>query len=290
MSPADRSGDVSMPSPEPKIRPEEILVLLDDDFNAKSVCIVTGAASGVGRATAVAAAANGLMTVGLDRDEEGGNLTRQMAQYVGGQMVFIPADVARDADLRYAVEEASTLGTIKYLANIATGIHYHPVETFPMDEYDLMQRILLRAPFYLSQLCIPYMRRSEGGTGTIGNMTSLDAHICTANRSVDSITKFGLRALAQSISAEGAGKIRSFTVSNGPVQTLHETETLSGRRERRNGPASTRPPSLPQRKAGGNDHMAPIEVANLFMFGFSRYSRHLVGGDLLFDGGAVLTY
>jgi 3-hydroxybutyrate dehydrogenase len=36
--------------------------------------------------------------------------------------------------------------------------------------------------------------------------------------------------------------------------------------------------------------MDPIEVANLFMFGFSRYGRFLVGGDLLFDGGIVLTY
>jgi len=36
--------------------------------------------------------------------------------------------------------------------------------------------------------------------------------------------------------------------------------------------------------------MAPIEVANLFVFGFSRFSRYLIGGDLLFDGGVVLTY
>jgi 3-hydroxybutyrate dehydrogenase len=36
--------------------------------------------------------------------------------------------------------------------------------------------------------------------------------------------------------------------------------------------------------------MTPIEVANLFTFGFSRYARYLIGGDLLFDGGMVLTY
>jgi len=205
-------------------------------------------------------------------------------------MVFIPVDVARDDDLRLAVYEAAKLGTIKYLANIATSNHTHPVDAFPMEEYDLMQRIMLRAPFYLSQLCIPYMKRSEGGTGTIGNMTSLDAHICTANRSVDSITKFGLRALAQSISAEGGGRIRSFTVSNGQVKTAQEPDTPSGRGERRSFLAQTKSANLLKRKARGNDPMAPIEVANLFMFGFSRYSRHLVGGDLLFDGGAVLTY
>jgi 3-hydroxybutyrate dehydrogenase len=36
--------------------------------------------------------------------------------------------------------------------------------------------------------------------------------------------------------------------------------------------------------------MSPAEVANLFVFGFSRFSKYLVGGDLLFDGGMVLTY
>jgi hypothetical protein len=36
--------------------------------------------------------------------------------------------------------------------------------------------------------------------------------------------------------------------------------------------------------------MTPVEIANLFIFGFSRFSKYLVGGDLLFDGGMVLTY
>ena len=36
--------------------------------------------------------------------------------------------------------------------------------------------------------------------------------------------------------------------------------------------------------------MTPVEVGNLFVYGFSRFARYLVGGDLLFDGGMVLTY
>lgn len=36
--------------------------------------------------------------------------------------------------------------------------------------------------------------------------------------------------------------------------------------------------------------MPPVDVANLFAIGFSRHSRYLIGGDLLFDGGSVLTY
>ena len=51
---------------EPEIKREDILVLEDDHFNTNNVCIVTGSGTGIGRATAVAAAANKLMTVGLD--------------------------------------------------------------------------------------------------------------------------------------------------------------------------------------------------------------------------------
>ena len=57
---------------EPEIRREDILILQDSDFNPQNVCIATGAAGGIGRATAVAAAANNLTCVGLDINEQGG--------------------------------------------------------------------------------------------------------------------------------------------------------------------------------------------------------------------------
>jgi 3-hydroxybutyrate dehydrogenase len=43
-------------------------------------------------------------------------------------------------------------------------------------------------------------------------------------------------------------------------------------------------------KSRVKEMMSPVEVANLFVFGFSRHAKYLVGGDLLFDGGEVLTY
>ena len=65
---------------EPQISYDDILVLTDSLFNSNNVCVVTGAGSGIGRATAVAAAANKLMTVGLDIDEVGGKETQKIAQ------------------------------------------------------------------------------------------------------------------------------------------------------------------------------------------------------------------
>ena len=140
---------------EPKIGREEILILVDDDFNSRNVCIVTGAGTGIGRATAVAAAANNLMTVGLDINREQGKKTQQMAREMGGQMVFIETDLAKDEDIERAVQEAAELGSIKYVANIAGIQHIDPVESFPMEKYDLMQRIMLRAPFLSLQADYP---------------------------------------------------------------------------------------------------------------------------------------
>jgi 3-hydroxybutyrate dehydrogenase len=277
-------------STEPKIKSEDILILLDDDFIAGNVCIVTGAARGIGRATAVAAAANNLTTVGLDINEEEGKKTQQMAREKGGEMFFIKTDLTNDEEVEHAVAQAASCGQIKFLANIAGIQHINSVEHFPMEKYDLMQRIMLRAPFLLAKLCIPHMKNSASGTGAIGNMASVHAHICTVNKPVYNITKFGLRALSQSISAEGDGMIRSFTVSSGFVKTDLALKQIPAQAQQRGITPDEVLTDVMLGKSRVKEMMAPIDVANLFIFGFSRYARYLVGGDLLFDGGMVLTY
>jgi 3-hydroxybutyrate dehydrogenase len=279
-----------MDDTEPEIRREEILILLDDDFNTRNVCIVTGAGSGIGRATAVAAAANSLTCVGLDIDEQGGKETEETAREMGGRMIFIKTDLTQDQEVESAVGEAAKLGAIKYLANIAGIQHVDSVENFPMEKYDLMQKIMLRAPFYLSKLSIPHMKKSSGGTGVIGNMASVHGHICTINKSAYNITKFGLRALTQSIAAEGQGKIRSFSVSTGFVKTGLVLGQIPAQAEQRGITPEEVVRDVMMGRSQVKEMMSPIEVANLFIFGFSRFSRYLVGGDLLFDGGMVLTY
>jgi 3-hydroxybutyrate dehydrogenase len=275
---------------EPVINQADILKLSDPAFNKGHVCIVTGCGTGIGRATAVAAAANGLTAAGLDINAEEGRKTQQMARDMGGQMVFIETDLARDEEVERAVAEAAKLGTVKYLANIAGLQHIDSVENFPMEKYDLMQRIMLRAPFLLSKLVIPHIKKSSDGIGAIGNMASVHGHICTVNKPVYNITKFGLRALSQSIAAEGGGKIRSFTVSTGFVKTPLALKQIPAQAEQRGISPEAVVRDVMMGASRVKEMMAPIEVANLFLFGFSRFSKYLVGGDLLFDGGMVLTY
>jgi 3-hydroxybutyrate dehydrogenase len=275
---------------EPRIKKEEILVLQDPGFTADNVCIVTGCGTGIGRAVAMAAAANNLMTVGLDVNEKEGKRTQKMARDTGGQMVFIRTDLSSDGDMERAVQEAGKLGTVKYLANIAGIQHIDSVEDFPMEKYDLMARIMLRAPFYLSKLAIPRIKKSKGGTGVIGNMASVHAHICTARKPVHNIVMFGLRALTQSIAAEGDGRIRSFSISTGYVRTPLVVNQITAQAEQKLMTHEAVVSDVMMGRSRIKEMMLPVDVANLFIFGFSRFSRYLIGGDLLFDGGMVLTY
>lgn len=275
---------------EPEILQEEILRINDPAFDTSNVAIVTGAASGIGRALSLALAVNGLTVVCVDINQSGLVETGAKARALGTMVNTITADLESLTDVDACVQQASNRGQIRYLANIAGIQHVDSIEDFPVDMYDRMESIMLRAPFYLSKLCIPHMKLSRDGIGVVGNMCSVHGHIVTKNKVAYNIAKFGLRGLTQSIAAEGAGRIRAFSVSVGYVKTALAVAQIPEQARQRQLSPEKIVTDVMLGKSQVKEMMNPVDVANLFVFGFSRHGRFLVGSDLLFDGGMVLTY
>jgi len=276
----------------PEITEDKLHTVDDEAFRPDHCCIVTGAASGIGRATALAAAANGLTVAATDIDGAGLASTRERAEELNteGHIETITADLRQDDDIERVVEEAVGYGDIRYLANIAGVQHIDPIEEFPMDTYDAIHDVMVRAPLYLSKRCLPHIRDTDDGRGAIGNMASVHSHYVTAEKVAYNVSKFGVRGLTQSIAAEGDGKVRSFSISTGYVRTPLVTGQVPETAESRGIGVDEVIEDVMLGQARTAEMMAPVDVANLFVIGFSRLARHLNGGDLLFDGGMTLTY
>jgi len=276
----------------PSVTRAEIHRIDDDSFTADTVCLVTGAGSGIGRATALAAAGNGLTVAATDVDEDGlaGTVDRSEDLELEGTVEAITADLTVDADLERLVDRAAALGDLTYLANVAGMQHIDSLESFPMDAYDRMHRVMLRAPLYLSKLCLPHFRETGDGRGCVGNMASVHGHYVTSDKVAYNVSKFGLRGLTQSIAAEGEGLIRAFSISTGYVKTQLVIDQLEDTAEQRGITVDEVIQEVMLGQSRVTEMMEPIDVGNLFMIGFSDLGRHLDGGDLLFDGGMTLTY
>ena len=276
----------------PVVTSDRIHRIDDESFTEENVCLVTGGGSGIGRALTLAAAGNGLTVATTDLDEDGLRATADRGEELDldGSIHPIVADLTVDADIERIVEEAATLGELRYLANVAGLQHIDAIEDFPMEMYDRIHAVMLRAPLYLSKRCIPHFKNTADGTGCIGNMASVHGHYVTSDKVAYNVSKFGIRGLTQSIAAEGDGAIRSFSVSTGYVETPLVTNQLEETAKQRDITVDEVIEDVMLGQSRVKEMMEPIDVANLFLVGFSDLGRHLDGGDLLFDGGMTLTY
>ncbi|MEF8839680.1 MAG: SDR family oxidoreductase, partial [Haloarculaceae archaeon] len=258
---------------EPELRPEDLLRLEDDHFDGDSVAIVTGAASGIGQATAVALAANGLSVVGADIDAEGLEATRSIADDVGpaGTLSPVPTDLTDDDDVATMVEAATDRGTLRYVANIAGMQHIASIPEFPMDKYDLLLDVMLRAPFVLAKHAMPHIRATDDGVGAIGNMSSVHGHYATQDKAAYITAKHGLQGLTRAIAAEGDGTLRSFSVSVGYVLTPLMVNQIEDTAAERGISKQEVVEDVMLGQARTTEMMTPTEVANLFVFGFSSH-------------------
>ncbi len=277
---------------EPDLTADDLLVLEDPHFRPENVAIVTGAASGIGQATAVALATNGLTVVGADIDEDGLGETTALGQRVDapGEILSVNTDLTDDADVQSMVDSAADAGDIRYVANIAGMQHIASIPDFPMSQYDLLLDVMLRAPFLVAKLAMPHIRATDDGVGAIGNMSSVHGHYATQDKAAYITAKHGLHGLTRSIAAEGDGTLRGFSVSVGYVLTPLMVNQIEDTAEERGISEQAVVEDVMLGQARTKELMTPAEVANLFVFGFSRHGHHLNGSDLLWDGGYTTTY
>ena len=277
---------------EPELTPDDIIGIDDPYFDTENVGLVTGAASGIGRSTAVALAENGLTVVGTDIDEEGLEGTVSMAEEMGadGDILVETGNLAEEDDVQRAAERADEVGDLRFVANIAGMQHISPVSEFPTEKYDLMQSVMVRGPFLTAKHTMPKILDNDDGVGAIGNMSSVHGHYATKDKASYITAKHALTGLTRSIAAEGGGTLRGFSVSVGYVLTPLMVDQIEDTAEERGISEQEVIEDVMLGQARTKEMMEPVEVANLFVFGFSSHGRHLNGTDMLWDGGFTTTY
>ena len=166
------------------------------------VALVTGASSGLGRATAVALAEGGADVALVARGEADLRETEEAVSRAGRRALVLPTDLADEAETSRAVEKTvEAFGGVDVLVNAAGTDAPGPVAELGVDAWDRTLAVNLRAPFLLSRAAFPHMRRAGGGT--IVNVSSVAGKKGWANASAYCASKFGLAGFTQALADEG---------------------------------------------------------------------------------------
>lgn len=159
--------------------------------------LVTGGASGIGRACAQALAGEGYRVALVDVDEE-----RARAAAADLDAVAVAANLAHREGCAYAVEETvARLGALDVLVNNAGYQHIDPIEDFPEDTWDDMLALMLTAPFLLSKYAWSYLKAS--GSGRIINIGSAHSLAASPFKAAYVTAKHGLMGLTRVAALEG---------------------------------------------------------------------------------------
>ncbi|MBE3011786.1 SDR family oxidoreductase [Microbispora sp. NEAU-D428] len=195
-------------------------------FDGKNV-LLTGAASGIGRATAVRLLAEGATVFAVDRDEDGLAETGKLARTDR----FIPhrADLAEEtAVVSAAAAAAARLGRVDVVANVAGVLRVTPMESVGLDDYRDIFAVNVFAPVLLCREVLPHI---PDGTGVIVNVTSTAATKAHPWMTGYAASKGALLSFSISLAAELASRrIRVVPVSPGGVATplTANRETFAG--------------------------------------------------------------
>lgn len=170
------------------------------------VALVTGAASGIGRATALAFANMGARVIVSDINPEGGKETLSLIEALDGEAVFCQTDVSQLDEVKKLMEFCvSSYGRLDYgINNAGIGGAWGKIAEYPIEEYHQVMKVNLDGVFYCMQLEIQQMLKQEGGA--IVNVASIAGLKGLANSGPYSASKHAVIGLTKSAALEYARK------------------------------------------------------------------------------------
>jgi NAD(P)-dependent dehydrogenase (short-subunit alcohol dehydrogenase family) len=245
------------------------------------VAVVTGAASGIGRASAIAFAREGARVVVADRNEKAGEETASAIEAEGHRAVFARVDVAREAEIARVIEEvAARWDRIDILFNNAGVLLVKPVEQISEEEWDRVMAINVKAAFFTTKHVVPHMRRA--GKGSILNTGSIASFTGQLGTPAYSASKGAIALLTKSLALDlGRDNIRVNCICPGITDTPMLREHLGHGTEGENR-IRARLARVPTGKI-----LSPEDVARAAVYLVSDESEGVTGILHVIDGGLI---
>jgi 3-hydroxybutyrate dehydrogenase len=235
--------------------------------------LITGGASGIGRACALRLAADGASVVVVDRD---GEAAEKVAAEVGGSAVAVDLS---DLD---AVDRLDL--AVDVLVNNAGIQHVAPIHEFPPERFSLILRLMLEAPFRLVRGALPHMYAR--GWGRVVNISSVHGIRASEYKSAYVTAKHGLEGLSKVIALEGAAHgVTSNCVNPAYVRTPLVEGQIADQARTHGISEDEVVEQVMLAPAAVRRLIEPDEVAEAVAFLCSPAGTSITGSSLVMDGG-----